>query len=146
MRKFCSICSAPDNVRTAINQALADREPLRSIAKRSAFSRAALSRHSRKCVSRETVKKHRDLALNQSTARLVIAWPEMPLLGIRANFSLPADESNACREIDEAEIRADDVLIAVQFEPPKPRNHKAASPLNDLRDVPIESQALSHEN
>jgi hypothetical protein len=71
--KSCSICSAPPDVLTAVNEALAKREKLRPLATRSGFSRAALSRHNRKCRGRRTIEAHRE-KLNTGDAFFTL-WP-----------------------------------------------------------------------
>jgi len=55
----CSICNAPADVRTAIDEALLKKEKLRDLAARTAFSRASLSRHSIKHLQRNLLASHK---------------------------------------------------------------------------------------
>ena len=70
----CSICSSP--VRAEIEAALDKKEPLRAISARSAFSRASLSRHNRKCRGRQIIAEHKLLGqYDPYTHRVFLLWP-----------------------------------------------------------------------
>src|SRR6266404_348542 len=53
----CSICTSP--IRPELEAALDKREPLRSIAARSGYSRASLSRHNRRCRGRQAIAEYK---------------------------------------------------------------------------------------
>jgi hypothetical protein len=73
----CSICSsAPLAVLTALNDALTKRtKTLRVLAKESGYSRATLSRHSRKCIARSAVEENLRLRFDPRVDRLKVLWP-----------------------------------------------------------------------
>ena len=78
-RGSCSICSSPNDVAQAIDAALTKKEPLRLLAARSGFSRAALSRHSRRCRVRMTIENHRlasgPAATPDTPVKFFTLWP-----------------------------------------------------------------------
>ena len=102
----CSICSSP--VVNDINDALAKSEPLRSIAKRSGFSRAGLSRHSRKCVGRLRVEKFSNIAadLMSGKARL-----------LRKNLSGGFYDQNTWQDVPDADVRDCDIELVIVYDP-----------------------------
>jgi hypothetical protein len=83
---ICSICSS--HVCAEINQALLKKEPLRELAKRSGFSRAALSRHGRNCIARDTIAFHRAKKFNPLTQLAWAQWPDgsFSLQGVPHDF------------------------------------------------------------
>ena len=74
-QKPCSICSS--GLAAEVNDAIRRREKLRDIEARTAFSRSALSRHSNRCLPRESLRQHRESKkeLNSYNSRL---WVKMP--------------------------------------------------------------------
>lgn len=80
---ICSVCSAPGNVLQAVNDALARKEKLRDLEKRSGFSRSALSRHGRRCIAVQTLTTYRDNKFHPETDRAIVRWPNqtIPALG-----------------------------------------------------------------
>jgi hypothetical protein len=102
--KSCSVCAAPPDVRAAVNDALAHREKLRDLEKRSGFSRSTLSRHGRRCIVRDTLAAHREKLGGGD--RFFVVWP---------NAQVPAD------------LPPDVWLAVVQYEKPLiERLHEAA--------------------
>ena len=65
----CAVCSSPEEIRNGVNNALRENEPLRTIAARSAFSRAGLSRHRRDClgIRREDKAKNKAACVRHAT-------------------------------------------------------------------------------
>jgi hypothetical protein len=76
MANDCSICSAPINVLRAVNDALAKREKLRSIAARSGFSKSSIHRHSQRCVPRQVLASHQASRFNSQLGRIFVQWPD----------------------------------------------------------------------
>jgi hypothetical protein len=73
----CSICSAPREIRERVNDALAKKVKLRTLAAESGFSRAGLSRHNRKCLPKQQLKNFRDTRKGaRSGGRILIRWGE----------------------------------------------------------------------
>lgn len=85
---ICSVCAAPPDVLAAVNDAIRKHEKFRDLAARTAFSRAALHRHSQKCVSRDTLSSHKSNRYDPRTDLLLIQWPgQLPALqGIPGGF------------------------------------------------------------
>jgi hypothetical protein len=119
--KACSVCSAPAPVRDEIDRALRQREKLRDLQVRTGFSRSALSRHGRRHLGREA---HLYRRFDVATDRLIIRWPEMDFGEIQERAHL---EIFCGRQITEGELRANDFVLAVEFEKFLPRNPAAVA-------------------
>jgi hypothetical protein len=98
----CSVCNSP--ILREINDALAKNEPLRSIAKRSGFSRAGLSRHARRCIGRQRVELHGSMLGDLANgAKLVVVYPNE-----RGEY------------IDPPGTTEFDIALEVHYDPPLP--------------------------
>lgn len=71
----CSICSAPPDVAAAVNESLRKQIKLRDLEKSSGFSRATLSRHSIKCIVRDTIANFKNKNFNPYTDKIFVQWP-----------------------------------------------------------------------
>jgi hypothetical protein len=94
----CSICSAPREVRDAVNDAHEKGSTLREIQKLSSgtLSRASLSRHFRKCLN-----KVRLSSMAAPTGRLVVVYPNE-----RGEY------------IDPPGTRPEDIAVEIHYEKP----------------------------
>jgi hypothetical protein len=110
----CTICSSPPDVRNAIDEALYKKEKLRDLEKRCAFSRATLSRHSRRCLPKNTLEAHRTRGrFNQYKHRIWIAFPDCePYLF--ADVTRPHRWSHLAK-VEDKDI--EDVCLRVVFAP-----------------------------
>jgi hypothetical protein len=99
MWSVCKTCTSP--ILREIDEALDKGEPLRDIATRSGISRAALSRHNRKCRARRRVQEYKNASSHQG--RLFVRYEGAP-------------------EIHRADWREQDCLLIVSYEkkPPSP--------------------------
>lgn len=118
----CSICKANETVRAAVEQALQNKQKLDDLARESGFSRAALSRHSRKHMLRHALTRHRDMKMNLDGCRVVT---QMPMPGRPGFFHLTVIESDRfgrahLRYIAAEEMKPDDVLQVVTYDEPLP--------------------------
>jgi hypothetical protein len=104
----CSICASP--VLREVNEALAKGERLRDLAARSGHSRASLSRHSRKCISRNKLAQHSTVLSDYLSGRanLVVLYP--------------GDDQSAVRE--------QDIIVQIEYE-------KALDPSNAPNPYPL---------
>jgi hypothetical protein len=111
--KSCSICSSL--VIQEINAALLRKERLRDLEKRSGFSRAALSRHSRNCIARDSIAEHKSKkAFNYRTQLIWTEWPDGSL-NVQA---IPHDFQGTVGNAP----GPDDLIIKVSFESPEIKN------------------------
>lgn len=120
----CSICSAPAAVRSAIDEAITAGEPLRAIEGRSAFSRAALSRHGRRCLPRDTVALHRNRGKLQAR-RIITSWPDgsyyVYLEYDSHGCPLNPESRRPLVPISPSEVRPTDLILVVKYAaPPQP--------------------------
>ena len=112
----CSICAS--QVTSEINAALARREKLRDFEKRSSFSRAALSRHPRKCLARTAIEEH----ASWNTIRTDLASGKARLVPVYPGDAVPL-------------VGDHDVILRISFEdPPRPRPPR---PLIEVRPKPV---------
>jgi hypothetical protein len=109
----CSICAAPVEVIGAINDALRKKEKLRDIEARAGFSRSALSRHSRNCIPKLILAEHKARAAKPRSGRHVVQWPPA---GTLTTLDGPGERSKQIT-IASTELRPDDILLVVEYEP-----------------------------
>jgi hypothetical protein len=111
--KPCSICSAPQPVRDAINAALTRGTNYREIEKEVGISRSSISRHSRKCIPRKRMNDFRDALRPVANGRLVIAWPndECAPPDARGKFLYWGKELRA------DDLRENDTILKVEYAP-----------------------------
>jgi hypothetical protein len=116
----CSICSANPDVLAAVNQALQNKQKLDDLARESGFSRAALSRHSRKHMLRHALARNREIRLlNMDGRRVVAQWPGSK----EGFFTLTTIETDSngrshLRHLAAEEMKESDVLQVVSYDPP----------------------------
>jgi hypothetical protein len=120
----CGICSAPENVRVAINAALMEQprtKSLRELENETAFSRATLSRHFRRCLPKAVMLEHRAKTKinvsNRGGARTIVQWPDAPLCeGRRLTIMGEFNDNGAPVELPAEEYKAgQDILLKVEF-------------------------------
>lgn len=70
--KTCSICSAPSEVQQSINSMLKQKLSMKKIALASGISKAAIGRHSLRCLSRKVANSFK--SLSQQIA--IVCWPD----------------------------------------------------------------------
>jgi hypothetical protein len=127
----CSICKADENVRAAVESLLQNKTKLDDVARESGFSRAALSRHSRKHMLRHALNRHREMKMNLDGCRIVTQLPTA-----RAGFfTLHTVETNSrgrtvVRYLRAEELKPDDVLQVVSYEKPLTREESPDTPQN----------------
>lgn len=119
----CGICSAPENVRVAINAALMEQprqKSLRQLENETAFSRATLSRHFRRCLPKAVLLEHRSktkISAAGSRRRTIVALPDAPLFeGRRLTIMGEYNDNGEPVEVPAAEYKAgQDILLKVEF-------------------------------
>jgi len=114
---ICSICASP--ILREVNDALAKGERLRELAARSGHSRASLSRHSRKCISRAGIAQHGNMsAALAAGARIILCYPaDYPAA---TTGDLTYGISGSSRTLSESELLPTDIIVQIDREPPLP--------------------------
>jgi hypothetical protein len=102
----CSVCASP--IVAEINSALRAGEKLRDLEKRSGVSRASLSRHHRRCVSRDVMEKHRAGRFDASKQLVFVKWP----CGAVNMQCVPYMYAGQLRSVPDTE----DMIVSVEFE------------------------------
>jgi hypothetical protein len=116
---MCSICSAPPEIIELVNQAIRAHEKFRDLAARTAFSKAALHRHSQKCLPKITLADH---AQKTNFAPFSPVWP-------LSDPACPPDVRNAGPD-----KLADNVtLFIIEYEKPHRGHPVKADPATELQ-------------
>ncbi len=108
----CSICGAGEAAKKAAEEAIGKKEPYRDIEKRSGFSRAALSRHKRKCMPRAVLAETKFWRRSGQPAanRVIVFWPDHRLVVHNSGKSISIDD-----------LVENDIVVIVEYAPaPKP--------------------------
>jgi hypothetical protein len=102
--QVCSICSAPADVRAAVNEALARREKFLDLAARTGFSKSALHRHSQRCVPREILSRYKNQRTPPAPERELVRWPDGRIFVWRTQQPVAPDE-----------VRPNDIVFSVAY-------------------------------
>ena len=104
----CSICSAPLEVRIAVDAAIRSREKFRDLAARTPFSSSSLNRHARKCIGKAVLEAYNAKIRQPQNERIVVRWPD--------------GKMNTLNSFDEepVQLRDSDVIFAVSYRKPVP--------------------------
>lgn len=125
---ICSVCAAPPDVVQAVNEAIRKREKFRELAARTAFSRAALHRHSKKCIPRNILAEHKARKFDNLRQIVWTKWFD----GTLTRMPVPHDFRGELR----SEPGPGDVVLVVEFEPPVAKPAPAPDPPPALPPVP----------
>jgi hypothetical protein len=127
----CGICSAPQAVRAAIDAALTAQprvKSLRELENETAFSRATLSRHFRRCLPKAVMLEHRaktKINVAGSKRRTIVAWPDVPLCeGRRLTIMGECGDDGRPTELPPEELKPTDILLRLAFTASKIHNPK----------------------
>jgi hypothetical protein len=120
-RNICSICSAPAEIRAAIEIELSkpdgERKFLRDLQAETRFSKSALSRHSRNCMRRALLKRDREKWKAAANRRIVFFSPFDRLLYVATPGALSGSVI-----IPPSELTTQDAVIGLGWRKGEVRN------------------------
>lgn len=133
---ICSICSSP--VCEQVNEALRKGETLRALASVSGFSRAALSRHNRKCLPKAALLDYRSRTkISMTGRRTIVSWPSSALCEQKFTIMGQLDDTEQPVQIFPDQLKPSDVLLRIEFIAGKIRNPQAVLNNEELSDPPV---------